>query len=640
MMRKLVTLFVMIVVVCLVGTALFMLGHADLYGTYAWGEWLQVLGHSVPQHLTVAGYVLALPLVLELVRQWLPQHQRWYGRFMGIYLPVMAVLLVLGWAANVGLYGYWGIVLDSTVLIYLFDDPLAALAEVPLWANLTVAVLCGLAGWGAYRSAKLAFGETRERSTMNSDRRRVAGVAGRVGKTLLGLLLCGLDFLAIRGGWTTSTMNPGRAYFSSEMSLNHAAVDPVFNFLYSLGRQKDFAKQYRFMTDEEAASALEELREATTPQLAGDSLARREQLLGQKRPNVLLIIFESFSGSACHYLTPEADPAWMPYYNRCMEEGVAFTRFYANSFRTDRGVAAILASYPGQPTYSVMKNQAKCNNLAYLSAQMREAGYDLQFVHGGDVNFTNMQGFLRAGGFDRIVGDTDFPMSERLDKWGVRDDRMFGYLREQMSKPHEQPWLKVFLTLSSHEPFEVPYHHFEDIYLNSVAYTDSCLGAFIADVKADTALWNNLLIVGLPDHCFARYPASIQQHEPLRYRAPMFWLGGALTETTDAAGQTTRHREVTTLGQQTDLAATLLGQLDVPCEGLVFSKDMLDPAQPHYAFYSFSDGFGLITDSCSYVQDNSNSGHGLQPGTNDEAGRAQRWGKAYLQRLYDDLSRR
>lgn len=636
-MRKLVILYVLLVAICLMGTVIFMLGHADLYGAFAGGEWLQVLWHSVPQHLTVAGYVLALPLVLELVRQWLPLRQRLYARFMGFYLPMVSVLLVLGWAVNVGLYGYWGIVLDSTVLIYLFDDPVAAMAESPLAGVIGIPVLCALAAWAVHRGAKCMFCSENQRV---EDRNDSLGMRRRVSNTLLGVLLCTLDFLAIRGGWTTSTMNPGRAYFSSEMLLNHAAVDPVFNFLYSLGRQEDFARQYRFMSDEEATSALEELCDATTARYEGDSLACREQLLAKKRPNVLLIIFESFSGSACHYLTPEADPAWMPHFNECMQEGVAFTRFFANSFRTDRGVAAILASYPGQPTYSVMKNQSKCNNLTYLSGKMREAGYDLQFVHGGDVNFTNMQGFLRAGGFDRIVGDTDFPVSERLDKWGVRDDRMFDYLREQMKQTQEQPWLKVFLTLSSHEPFEVPYHHFDDVYLNSVAYTDSCLGAFISDVKADTALWSNLLIVGLPDHCFARYPASIQQYEPLRYHAPMFWLGGALSQIADAQGQLTYHREVTTLGQQTDLAATLLGQLDIPSEGLLFSKDMFDRTQPHYAFYSFSDGFGLITDSCSYVQDNSNSGHGLQPGTCDEEGRAERWGKAYLQRLYDDLSHR
>ena len=65
---------------------------------------------------------------------------------------------------------------------------------------------------------------------------------------------------------------------------------------------------------------------------------------------------------------------------------------------------------------------------------------------------------------------------------------------------------------------------------------------------------------------------------------------------------------------------------------------MLDPEIGHYAFYAFSDGFGLITDSCQYIQDNAKSGQGLS-GTDDPHGQAERYGKAYLQTLYDDLSR-
>lgn len=57
--------------------------------------------------------------------------------------------------------------------------------------------------------------------------------------------------------------------------------------------------------------------------------------------------------------------------------------------------------------------------------------------------------------------------------------------------------MKTFLTLSSHEPFDVPMSRLEHPYLNSVAYTDSCLGAFV-DTLRQSPLWENLLIVLLP----------------------------------------------------------------------------------------------------------------------------------------------
>lgn len=609
-----------------------MVCHYTFYGSYPLTDWLQVIWHSIPQHMTVAGYIMALPLLLELVLLFFTKRPRWSVRFLSWYMAFMSGVLVLGWMVNVVLYGYWGIVLDSTALIYLQDNPADAMAESPWWALLLVPTLFALTIWIVRRGVQQLYG-SRNKFRLS-----------RTLRSLLVLLFCVFDFLAIRGGWTASTMNPGRAYFSSEMVLNHAAVDPVFNFLYSLGKNNRFDRQYRFMSDAEAVEALDELNHTVAISDTIDSLAVNTVLdTSHQRPNILLLLLESFSGSACHYLTPDADAEWMPNLNQAMAEGLAFTRFYANSFRTDRGVAAVLASYPGQPTNSVMKDQSKCDNLQYLSKRLGEAGYRLQFIHGGDVNFTNMQGFLRAGGITNIVGDTDFPMSERLDKWGVRDDRMFDYVAQEVitdalaanvdvsgSEGSHQPFFKVFLSLSSHEPFEVPYHHYSDPYINSVAYADSCLGVLLSTLKSRPEVWDNLLVIGLPDHCYAKFPATILQHDPQRYHIPMFWTGGAIHE----------HRDVDVIGQQTDLSATLLGQLFIPHDDFLFSKDMFDASIGHYAFYAFSDGFGLITDSCSYVQDNNSNGVGLQPGTDDPDGAAERWGKAYLQKLYDDLEQR
>lgn len=648
-MRKLSLIYLSLVLLSLLGTLLFLCYHHDIYEAYDAASWLKVLVHSLPHHLTVAGYVMALPLLAELLHVWVPG--AWHRRFMIVYMAIITVPLLVGWFVNLVLYGFWGICLDSTVLIYLQDNPREALTSAPWWAAVVLISLLAAAVWMVVRAMKWLYAPKPVIRRIKP-RPEESVLRRRCGLSLGVLVLCVLDFLAIRGGVTTSTMNPGRAYFSNEMTLNHAAINPVFNFLYSLGRQNNFSKQYRFMSDDEAQAAMQELLavgSSRSQSVPVDSSRFQSVLHLSPRPNILLILFESFSGGVCHALHPEADPTWMPNINRMYREGLGFTRFYANSFRTDRGVAAVLASYPGQPTNSVMKDQSKCDNLQYLSRRLAEEGYHPQFIHGGDVNFTNMQGFLRAGHVNDIVGDTDFPLADRLSKWGVPDHLMFDYLYESLKSQIVNPiepqansqivnHFTVFLTLSSHEPFDVPYHHFDNEYLNSVAYTDSCFGAFIDRVKADTAIWNNLLIVGLPDHCYARVPEGIQQHEPLRYHIPMFWTGGALHFPVDSLGL--EQHLVDVIGQQTDLSATLLGQLGIHHEDFNFSKDLFDPEAPHFAFYSFVDGFGLITDSCSYVQDNKQPGVGLQPGTDDPDGRAQRWGKAYLQTLYDDLSRR
>lgn len=646
-----------------------MLYHWDLYGQFPLSQWFAVIWNGLPHDLTVAGYFSAIPFLLSLAHVWI--RGRWHTHVMRWYLRIVLLPLLLIFFVDLELYTHWGFRLDATPLIYLTDNPGAAIAQAPAWSLIVLPCLLVGIWWILQHFFCLLFPMSRRAV---GSLRPVIPLRERLVQSVVCLFLCLLLFLPIRGGVTVSTMNVGRVYFSKDMKLNHAAINPVFSFLSSISKHEDFSRQYRFMSDADAAAAMRELaampRQDRSPvaavtdsstleradfdtvpiALKGDSLSaavpdnvRFDSLLTTDRPNVILILLESFSGATCVPLCPDADPGIMPSVNRFYEEGIGFMNFYANSFRTDRGVAAVLASYPGQPTHSIMKDPTKSQNLQYLSGRMGDYGYDLEFIHGGDADFTNMRSFLMAGKMEKIIADADFPIGDRLSKWGVPDHKTFSFLYDRIveqaaaqatermdgaSGDAARPFMKVFLTLSSHEPFDVPFSRFTDPYLNSVAYTDSCLGDFVDRLKA-TPYWKNLLIIGLPDHCYAKFPAGIMTHEPLRYHIPMFWVGGAVRSP----------RRIEAMGSQIDLAATLLAQLGMEHQDFNFSKDLMTDTLPHYAFYAWPDGFGFLTDSISYIQDNADDGRALS-GSKDPAGRAQRWGKAYLQSLYDDLSRR
>lgn len=668
MIRKII-LYFLFVLLFVIEKPLFMLYHWDLYGQFSFSQWLAVIWNGLPHDLTVAGYFSAIPFLLSLVHVWI--RGRWHTHAMRWYLRVVLLSLLFIFFVDLELYTHWGFRLDATPLIYLTDNPGDAIAQAPTWALVVLPFL--LAGiWWLLQHFFCSFFPLSKCNV--SALHPVVPLRERLVQSVVCIFFCALLFLPIRGGVTVSTMNVGRVYFSKDMKLNHAAINPAFSFFSSISKHEDFSRQYRFMSDEEAATSMQEL--AAMPRLCtsfqipvidsleheevtsgmvsalyeGDSLtavvsdtAQNYSLLTTDRPNVILILLESFSGATCSSLYPDADPEIMPSVNRFYDEGIGFMNFYANSFRTDRGVAAVLASYPGQPTNSIMKDPIKSQNLQYLSWRMGDYGYDLEFIHGGDADFTNMRSFLMAGKMEKIIADVDFPIGDRLSKWGVPDHKTFDFLYDRIvsqaaaqasackvdaSGDAARPFMKVFLTLSSHEPFDVPFSRFSDLYLNSVAYTDSCLGDFVDRLKA-TPYWKNLLIIALPDHCYAKYPAGIMTHEPLRYHIPMFWTGGAVRAP----------RRVEAMGSQVDLAATLLGQLGMEHQDFNFSKDLMADTVSHYAFYAWPDGFGFLTDSISYIQDNADDGRPLS-GSQDPSGRAQRWGKAYLQSLYDDLSRR
>lgn len=620
-MLKKIALYFVFVLLFIVEKPIFMLYHFDVYSAYSFAEWLKVIWYGLPHDLSCAGYVMALPFLLSIVNVLF--RGRWHDKFMRWYLRIVLIPVLFAFFLDLELYSHWGFRLDSTVLVYFFDNPIESLSYAPIWALIVLPLFLICVWWILQKLLMMFYPEEEYDKDAN-----LLFFKDFMKRTAVSILLCGILFVAIRGGVTTSTMNVGRVYFSESMPLNHAATNPLFSFFSSLGK-KDLSKQYRFMSDEEAEEAMLELLRDVNRE-PNDSLPCSTRLLNTDRPNILLVILESFCGSTCTAINENADTLVSPTISREYKEGIGFTNFYANSFRTDRGIASILASYPGQPTYSVMKDQNKCNNLQHLSRRLGENGYSLQYIYGGDIEFTNQKGFLRAGNIIDIVCDKDFPISDRLSKWGVPDHKMFEYTFDLLTNQEEthEPYFKILQTLSSHEPFDVPFSRLQDPYTNSVAYCDSCLGTFIDSLKVSPA-WDNLLVIVLPDHCYANYPASQQNHELSRYRIPMFWTGGAVAEP----------RLINTIGSQIDLSATLLSQMNIEHDDFNFSKDLMDSTLPHFAFYSFSDGFGFVTDSCVYIQDNKHDGFPLSD-SYDPEGKAEKWGKAFLQRLYDDLSAR
>lgn len=588
----------------------FILYHHALANGCSLTDYLKVITHGLLLDCTVSGYLTAIPLLCILISIWLPG--AFYQKFLKGYFGVAALLIAAIFAVDVALYGYWGFRLDATLFFYL-QSPADAMASVPVGTFFLQFLLFLIYAYGIFGVFKRfiipLFPATPVRS--------------RLGGTMIVLLLGGILFIPIRGGVTTSTANVGMVYFSKNQFLNHSAINPAFSLLASLSKQQDFAAQFNFFPEEERQERYTALTQ-TNDTLPGN--AEKRSLLTTDRPNILIILMESFTANAIEAVGGE--PGITPNLNKLSQEGITFTNMYANSFRTDRGIVSVLNGYLAQPTTSIMKYPAKSQTLPSIAKSLGERGYTADMLYGGDINFTNMQSYFFSSGYSQITADRDFPLSSRLSKWGANDNITFTHLYESIRERDEKtPWLSTFLTLSSHEPFEVPYHHLEDPYLNSMAFTDSCIGSFIGQLK-ELPVWKNTLVVLVSDHGY-RYPASLTDYEPRRFHIPMIWLGGAIKEPAI----------IDTYANQTDLAATLLSQLNLLHDSFTFSRDILAPGYPEYAFYTFPNGFGFIDSTGISVYDNESNKPLIESPAENSNERLNK-GKVLLQTLYDDLGNR
>ena len=558
--------------------------------------------------ISTTGYYLLLPLMgiipgVILTGNWFRLFVRWYTYFMIVFSSLIIV-------SDANLYSYWGFRMDYTPMLYL-KTPREAFASVSTFK--IIQLLCSIMIMSAcyifiYKKFidRLFLG-------FKKIRYQIAGL-------LLFIVLWGALIIPIRGGFGLAPINAGTVYFSNKMFLNHAAINAVWNVGTSALTQKPVKNPYEFGDLSVATSIVDTLTlKKGIP----------EKVLNNNRPDIILIVLESFSGYLIGPLG--GDSLVTPNFNRYAREGILFSNFYASGTRTDKAMPAILDGYPAQPAQSIIKEPKKSQSLPSLVKILNENGYHSSFWYGGEINFANFNSFVIGSGFNEIITKNNFDPANYNSKWGVHDHILFQAIKDSMQSIQE-PFLKVILTLSSHEPFDVPmkavFTGSDEMskYKSSVYYADKTLGSFL-DWAKGKEWWKNTLIVMVADHA-ARIYSDMPNYKQNVFRIPMLWIGGAISK---------KGLRIEKLGSQVDIPTTLLNQMGISAS-FPFAKDLLSDQSKSFAFYTYNEGFGFITDSSAVGFDLKSKMTVLTEGKDTEA--AEKKGKAYLQVLFNDYLKR
>ncbi|MEG1905446.1 MAG: LTA synthase family protein, partial [Bacteroidales bacterium] len=207
---------------------LFMLYHLSLYKGDTAAEWLKVIYHGLPLDFSMAGYLTIIPVLMILVSVW--KEGSWLRKALHIYFALINMVIAIVFVSDLELYSYWGFRLDSTPLFYL-KSPANAAASVPMLMMFVMPLLMLLTWFVLYKLMKRT---TDEPDPQETDFRK------RIMQSATLFLLLGMLFIPIRGGFSVSTMNVGKVYHSTNMLLNHAAINPMFSLMTSLTKEGDF----------------------------------------------------------------------------------------------------------------------------------------------------------------------------------------------------------------------------------------------------------------------------------------------------------------------------------------------------------------------------------------------------------------
>lgn len=599
-------MFVSWLAVFIVGKFIFIAFYNQLFPAITFADILAVVWHGLKMDMAVAGYLTAIPGLLLTVGAWM-RNSLVIRRILKWYIGIVTVIVVTTLSVDTVLYGYWDFKLDITPLFYVVTAPEAALASVSSMMLVASIVLMVALSFVVYKCMVKVTGISRY-TVEEGKRPLTSGVM---------LLLTAVLFIPIRGGFGVSTVNLSSAYYSNNMRLNHAAVNPAFSLIYSATHQQSFNKMFRFMDDEERAAVMAEVT-APNPYTEGG-------LLKSTRPDIYIIILESFSDGLFPSLGGESVAVGL---DSVATDGLVFTDFYSSTFRTDRALPAILNGFPAQATTSLLKYPEKTRHIASLAKSLAAEGYNTNYYYGGDASFANKRTYLLNTGYENVNTVDEMPQDAPMSKWGVSDGVLFDVAYEG-TMGESSPKFTVIQTLSSHEPFEVPYEspRFKnDPACNAFAYTDSCVTSFINKLMASPE-GENALVILVPDHygCYPHNPAP--DDVVTRHRIPLIMTGGALA----------RHGRVDTPASQVDIAATLLDAMGIDRSGYPFSRNILDPSVMPVAFMS-TPVYSAVVDSTGVASVYNIESKQFRNASSEPTTHADSINAAYIQTIYDTIS--
>ncbi len=586
--------------------ALFLIWNFEITSQLSNGEISGIFWHGLKMDISTSCYLLLIPGLLLALRVFFPSGlvNRFIRIYTLIFLIISSILIVL----DLGLFPHWGTRVNVTVFNYL-NDPVAIGASVSMGDVLLGLLMGSSLVAGFLYLFKRIFPEG-----------VVLGGKIKWQASLLQLFIVATLIIPIRGGLDTSPLNLSSVAFSSKLYVNQAASNYLWNFAKSVEKRKRFSNPCTYMDKNESLRIFNEFQKL-------DTLAHRPQLIKlnpQKQPNVILIILESFSNKVIaqlgglHGVAPNLD-------SLCTKSTV-FTSFYSTGNRSDRGISAVLGGYPSLLSTSIMVYPEKSNGLTLLPEYFNRKNYNTSFYYGGDINFYNLKSFVLKGNYANLVTKADFPSElGQMSKWGVPDGYVFKRATEDL-KSEKEPFMKTIYTISSHPPFDVPFSKIrgnsnEDKYLNSVAYTDSCLGAFIDALRKST-LWDNTLLIVTADHGTMQ-PGPTDIIDPASYRIPLIWTGGVVDSL----------QRIETITQQCDFGTSLVHQLGWEADSSRFSNDFFT-THPH-AFYMLDSGWGYVVPEGFFYFDQNSNDFISKPLDGKSVDLT--FPKAYMQVLHDDF---
>ena len=269
-----------------------------------------------------------------------------------------------------------------------------------------------------------------------------------------------------------------------------------------------------------------------------DVLSQYFDLNPEQKPNFVFILTEGLSREFSGYNSKL--PSATPFLDSLADQSLCWLNCMSSSQRTIGILPTMFGSLPfGKRGFMQSSN---CPRFHSLVGILKDNGYQPSFFYGGWLCFDDMCYFLNDLGIENYLPDHSTYPKEIQNTWGLFDETLFTEGLNQVKTSHLSPRLDIYLTLTTHDPFDYPnkeqytakyieklekYHQKDEVQPSqyeqyaSYFYYDDCLRQFFKEYQ-QLPEYENTIFVITGDHCFNAQSEELDKyHVPFIVWSPM-----------------------------------------------------------------------------------------------------------------------
>jgi phosphoglycerol transferase MdoB-like AlkP superfamily enzyme len=580
---------------------------------YAFSRQGHSLGDVIPSFvmglrydLRWVGVLFLLLLLLGSIRL-LDPFRSVPGRRLALFLiGLAAFLLTFFYTIDFSYYSYLKQRLNASVLNYLEDAGISANMVWQTYPVLRILLLWIAGTWAIYTICKMVYQRIAREPSPSLDKRvRVAWIVTVA-------LLVGL------GIWGRPGQFPIR--WSDAFALGsdyqaNLALNPFQSFASSLEFRHSIYDSGKVVRALPLLRPFFGFRQADS--LAGDLDRDLPPRMGSltTRPNVVLVICESFSGYKSSMWGNPLNTT--PFFNGMCGNGLFFDHCFTPSYGTARGVWAVVTGIPDVAAGGSSTSSRNPNAVDQHSIINDFEGYTPFYFLGGSTSWANIRGLLKGNIRGLHLYEQEDYDAPKIDVWGISDKNLFleanKVLRQQTA-----PFFAIIQTADNHRPYTIPKED-QDVFamrnvsadslkqfgfesnaeMNAFRYTDFGYKTFIETAAKEKYFDNTIFLFigdhGIPGDAGGMLPRAWTDQRLTAEHVPLLIYAPKLIQARRDSG----------VCSQVDVLPTLAGLCGVRYRNTTLGRDLLDTAIRNgkdLAFiYDFDQGYiGVVDDDLFY----------------------------------------